>query len=241
MKTTIYNSDIFKYLFGYALSLFFTFSATAQEKFYRNLNDPNSGYWKLYTEPTSRTTNIKFFDASDRLLYEEVIPDKYIKLTDRNINRINQVFDQITGNQMVLTKVKTNPLPATPIHNNIKRKSVAKAPSEQVLNKSGSKIQINSVKISNSTKFYLAFENPDRERIDIYLKDDAGQVLYSEHVNCASYLRKFNTVGLHKGKYFLVVTTVNRKYKFTKLIEVGSEIPTLQIEQPDSFLVTNNK
>ncbi|PSR55362.1 hypothetical protein AHMF7605_18545 [Adhaeribacter arboris] len=238
MKTSIDLSAFARAWFSLIVALLLTFSAAAQEKFYRNPDDLSKGYWKLYTEPASRTAYIKFFDASDRLLYEEVIPDKYIKLTDRNVNRINQVFDQIVSNQMVLAKVKAEPLLVAPTRPLINRNEVKKTLITKKKDRTGSRIQITVFKIPDTTKFFLAFQNPNRERMKIYLKDAAKQELYSENINCAAYTQKFDTVGLDKGKYLLEVTTVNQKYKFAKLIKVGPDIPSLRIEQTDSLLAS---
>ena len=217
------------------ISLVLPFSVAAQDVHYRDPLEPSKGYWQLFTDAATRTTRVKFFDANKHLLYEEVIPNKYIKLTNRNINKLNQTFDLVTRNDLVSTKVKANPLLTFRSNRLTTRYGSSHHYPCQVSSSSlpepVSDIKLNTFSVSNTSKFYLAFQNPGRKRIKIYLLNKAKQILYSESVNTANYKRQFNLVGLHTGKYTLVVTTVDRKYRFTEQIIIGPSSRTLEIKQ----------
>jgi hypothetical protein len=215
-----------------------TFSAVAQEAHYRDPNNPGKGYWQIYTNAQTRSTSIKFFDSQKYLLYEEVIPGKYIKLTNRNINRINQTFDQITQNNLVVSKIKSDQLPA----NHTRKSAVGEKATHRNNNQNGgSKITLNTFKIPNTTKLHLTFQNPNRERIKIYLMNDAKQIIYDENVNRNYYNRNLDFAGLHPGKYMLVLTTTNRKFRYTEQIQIGGSSRTWQSSPPLPALITQLK
>lgn len=221
----------------FIIYLTLTFSVVAQNVQYRDPLQPSKGHWLLLTDAATRTTTIKFFDGQNNLLYEEAIPGKYIKLTNRNINRINQTFDLVTRNDLILSKVKANLLI-----------SLASNPSSQIRNtkyasqaNAGANIKLNTFKIPNTAKFHLAFHNPDRERIKIYVINNTKQVIYDENLNSAAYNRRYDFTGLHPGKYTLVLTTVNRKFRYTEEIIMGPTNQSWQPEKPVPALITSTE
>lgn len=217
----------------------FTFtlnSALAQEGHYRDPQDPTKGHWQLFTDATTLTTSIKFFDGQNHLLYEEVMPRKYIKLTKRNINQINLAFDLVTQNNLIRSKVKANPLLSI----------VSRPPSnfnqtKDARDYAGGNIKLNTYKITNTAKFYLAFQNPDRNRLKIYIMNEAKQIIYDERTNITNYKRRYNFSGLHAGMYTLVLTTDNRKFRYTEQILIGPTNKTWQPEKPAPALITSKE
>lgn len=247
MKTTFQFPVCCNTWYILAIYLVLSFSATAQDVHYRDPQDPSKGHWLLFTDPATLSTRIQFFDANKHLLYEEVLSDKYIRLTERNINRINQAFDLITQNNLVLTKVKANPL--SPVSNNqaFSRRNPAHRypgqPNASSLDNAGSNIKLHTFKIANTCKFYVIFQNPDQKGIRIQLKNEVGKILFTELVNSATYRRKFDFAGTLAEKYTLVVTSRDRKYRFIQQIEMRSfpATQTLEVKPATPALITSNK
>ncbi|MDQ4141133.1 MAG: hypothetical protein M3142_11495 [Bacteroidota bacterium] len=243
MKTVIYFFGSSKVWLLITACFFLFLPATAQEVQFRDPLNSAKGHWQLFTDATTRTTKVKFFDGKQNLLYEEELPEKYIRLTDRNINRINETFDLVTAKNLILTNVKANPLPPvitprTSKHRNPVRSKTRHSASANAI----SNLKIDTYKVADTFKFGLIFQNPDRERIRINLRNEAGKILYTNFVNSASYERQFDFSGLNTEKYTLEVISVDRKQKYTDQIVIRSTPSTrsLDVNQFSPALITGN-
>ena len=67
-----------------------------------------------------------------------------------------------------------------------------------------------------SLRFKLAFENPLRQKTQIYLLDKNNDVFFNEYATgTAQYVRAFNLSNLADGEYTFVVESGNDKLKKT--------------------------
>jgi hypothetical protein len=183
---------------------------------------------------------VKFYDANKHLVYEEVIPGKFIKLTGSNINRIHRAFDQVMDRKLVMARVKFSPLASPDFRrlesrNSLKRRSHAEQ-SAIYPKESASGIQAHVYKTGDTGKFNLTILNPGHERMSVYLFNKVNQHIYSEKVNEASYRRDFNFEGMPEETYKLVVITADKKFHYTKQIDMKPFTQTLEVQQPDSTL-----
>jgi hypothetical protein len=206
---------------------------TAQDIHYRDPNNPAKGYWQLFTDAESRTTNVKFFDANQQMLYQEIMPGRFIKLTNRNITRINLVFDQIAGKSMVEKSVKSASLTSADFKKLINRNSKKRYNNveESTLYKENpaSGLAVHTYQIADKTDYYLTIQNPQQEQVFIYLFNKINQNIYWEKVQKTDYRRKFNFEGMPQEEYKLVVTTADKKLKYTKKIDLRSTHRTQQV------------
>lgn len=217
-----------------ALAFFMaTGAATGQELHYRDLNDPQRGYWTLFTDASSQTTHIQFFNADKRLVYEESIPEKYIRLTRRNINKINQAFDRIMEQKLLKDQVKLSELSSARYRKLVRRhKSEARTSTDSFASCTSTDnlanrddfecgIQTTAYPLSNNKLYFqLTILNPLKERLFIFLYDTRNNSIYRERIYSINYRRTFNMEALRGGVYKLLVTNTNRKYKYIRYIEV---------------------
>ncbi len=242
MKNLIHPVNCFLFLW---LSWFLTQPAFAQTMQYRDPTNPDRGAWQITTDPGNKNTVIRFFDGNKNQLYEEIIPGKYIKLTNRNIARINQTFDQIVLKSMVATQVKADPLDSPTFRKlsdrQNKKQSRTSTAQASANSNSNSKLKAHAYQIGKSPRLQLIIQNPEQERIIIDLSDEQGQSLYHESFSILKYHRRFDLTGMSQGQYKLLVTTANRKQKYTRVLELKPPKPLFPENQSDSLRQVNQE
>ena len=72
-------------------------------------SNPVKGTGELTTDYKTKTTTVRFYNRQNQLIYEEAMPGRYVKLTKRNVYEINQAFDRMVDNQLVLATVRPSP------------------------------------------------------------------------------------------------------------------------------------
>jgi hypothetical protein len=221
------------------------FCVTAQNIQYRDPAFPEKGHWQIVTDPAANNTVIKFYDGQKNQIYEETISGKYIKLTDRNIARINKTFDQIAGKTMVLAQVKSDPFTSPAFrklsYRHLKKRSLTEKESTKSALNSASRLKVHAFQYYPTARFELNFQNPAQERLIIKVFNKVGQSVYHESSCRMHYKRSFDFEGMANGMYKLVVTTANGKFKYTKQIEIKPQTKPFPEKQPEPILVTSNE
>jgi hypothetical protein len=182
--------------------------------YYQSSLAADKGHWKLTTNYATRSTVIRFYDRENQVIYEEILPGQYIKLTDRNIETINQTFTRLVENQLVLDKIKPITLPeenssaayqanATPRDHPEENASVVNT---------DKRIGITFFKILDQRAFKLMFKNPSEDNVHIHIKNEAGELVYKELVkNARAYNRRFDLSHLEDGIYTFEITNTKEK------------------------------
>ncbi|GAA4414146.1 hypothetical protein GCM10023187_43220 [Nibrella viscosa] len=214
--------------------LLFSITGQAQQDTYaEEANYSGKGHWKLFTDNQSHSTIIKFYNAERRLVYEEVLAGKYIKLTDQNVYLINRVFDQIMENRLIAGSVKSAPLEAVMVSNRtavwtgpaLKPESIAGVNVHNGLNYN---IGLNTHLTDYNARqmLHVQVDNPERYRLYIRLQDRNGQTIYAETVTQPACLVKLNLTQLKAESYTLEVATPNKKYTYERKIVLGVATPS---------------
>jgi hypothetical protein len=77
----------------------------------RGYHPAKKGYWRLRTDYAKRFTLIEIFTWDKKLVYQERLPGKYLKLSLRNTQFLDQLCDRLLENQLIASQVKSLPLP----------------------------------------------------------------------------------------------------------------------------------
>lgn len=213
-----------------AFGLFFSLHAFAQNAYYQHHITTENGSWRLFTDYTSRSTIVKFYNASHQVIYEEIIPGKYIKLNKKNVRQLNQTLTLLSGNQLIASTVKSIDLLAE------QRPSLVDIPTallrdelktNRALN-SASGFRINADLLINAGKVNIIFENLRKNTIKIQLLDETGRTVYRDQTTLAGYSRTLNLRGMEPGKYRLHIKGEGIDFKRKIVLSYKNNHPHLQ-------------
>ncbi|QMW03992.1 hypothetical protein [Spirosoma foliorum] len=174
--------------------------------------DSSRGYWQLTTQASTRSTMVQFFGPDHHLLYEEIMPEKWVKLSRRNQKQFDQLLAKLVANQLLTDRIKTEALPPTPTEPEQPRVSV-KASTSSYANSTVNSYLVHAY-INQTGKLYLIVDNPDRYRYMVKVIDQGGQSLYEEFTNHDRYRRRLDLSSLPNDAYQVVVQIDNKPFVY---------------------------
>lgn len=188
------------------VGIFYTSNAIAQQNYYQ---PSQKGYYHISTQPDTRNTIVRFYNQNDELVYAETIQGKYIKMTKRNVRLLNRTLERLSASGLVASEVKATDLQADT------RPELHSLPTQRLRDElkvkqaesraANSQINIAIYSLVRPGKFKLLFENPQKKKIKILLKDERDFTLYEYNSFTAKYNRDFDLVGMKPGIYRLEV------------------------------------
>jgi hypothetical protein len=210
------------------ITLFFMLTSTilwAQgEEYHRDSDGSGKGYWSLYTDHNTRSTIIKFFNPEDELLYQEILPGQYVKLTTRNTRAINDAFTKYMKHTLVASEVRASMMTNTSAFSldeqefyppaTVDLSTYAYAPAEGT-----SSLRAIAFPLINPNRFRLMFDNPSGKYAMVSIRNARGQVLHSHTVDKPEYDRTFDFSRKQPGVYTLSVMANGQE--FIRFIDVS--------------------
>ncbi|UFH57148.1 hypothetical protein [Spirosoma sp. KNUC1025] len=209
--------------------------------------DSSKGYWRLKTLAASRSTLVQFFGPAGQLLYEENLPEKWVKLSRKNQKQFDQLLEQLLANQLLSSRIKTELLPPTPVLPTRARTTIRTSDSP---NATSATYRVHAY-VNPSGKLYLIVDNPDQLRYKILVADQQNRPLYEEFTNHEQYRRKLDlsalpnnawqvTVQIDKKPYIYKVRKQEARFAYSILPEsIISEKETTDPKQDDNKPVLN--
>lgn len=183
------------------------------------LIEPAKPYWRLQTEAGSRNTEVRFYDATDQLLYQETMSHQYVRLTPRNMARLDAILDRLVGGKLVASSLKVKPIDEMPteteLNNRAEYARQMATPTET--NRKGYPIQAYSHYQPKQNRLIVLVTNPDRHKMKISLWQEGrtpeayGELDYGPH-----YQQKLNLQNLPNGSYTLIVSSMDGNFRYTK-------------------------
>ncbi|GAB3336155.1 hypothetical protein GCM10027299_45890 [Larkinella ripae] len=210
--------------------LFFLFFGTgfvahAQSDYYAK-TDSSKAYWKIQTDFSSQNTLIRFFNNRHEPIYQETLPGRYVKLTNRNIRLFDEMLQRLLTNQLVSAEVKSHELMAAstgvPYHvisvpsSKPVSTSYFLAPVTEPLNISPMR---SDVAISDAGKLKVHAVNLLEEPMLVTLLDDQGRYIFKEKVALSHYSRTLNVTQLPEGRFRFEVSGAQKDYSYRLLIQ----------------------
>ncbi|GAB3270231.1 hypothetical protein GCM10027347_40790 [Larkinella harenae] len=203
----------------------FNSSVLAQSDYYARV-DSNRAYWKIQTDATNQKTLIRFFNRWHEPIYQEILPGRYVKLTNRNVRVFDEILDRLTNQQLVSAEVKSYALSSA------NAEVIYPAPSlplpgavitTYLLDESGASAEFNplrsDVSISDAGKLKLHVLNSLQKPLLITLMDEQGRYVYKEKAALLNYSRTLNLTRLHEGRFTLEVAGDKKDYRYRLLIQ----------------------
>ena len=188
-------------------------SSTSQSDQYAQATIPQQGYWRVMTQPQTRSTVVRFFNHDSQVVYEERLAGRYIKLNERNVARLDQTLARLTSGNLVASTVKTELLRA--------EKEYYKEQTAMPLATVPAGLFIESFPLISQDKLLVRFQNPEGYRMHIALRDERDRNIYNDSVVQKEYQRKFDLGQLASGVYTLVVSNYKGRVQHTQTFRLG--------------------
>lgn len=166
--------------------------------------DSSGSHWKILTDAKSRKTRVQFFASDQTLLYEEEIPEKWIKQNKRNRQRLDRLLADINANKLIVSRLRTQELSAEP---------VKAAASVQPENTSPADEQASyriHVAINSDGKIRLAVDNPKILRYKIEIVDYKERIIYQEFTSLGQY-RRYIDISPAISQAAQLILTIDKK------------------------------
>ncbi|WP_348073021.1 hypothetical protein [Dyadobacter sp.] len=167
-------------------------------------NESQNGHWRILTNAASRRTQVQFFGPDRQLLYEEALPEKWIKQNKKTQKQLDKLLAQILANQLLIARLKTEDLPPkltdpTTANLNVSQDRSSHSASYSV-----------HASINSDAKLYIVVDNPERFRYKIELLDYKQRSVYQEFTSHDHYRRRLDVSTL-PGDLLQVVVVIDKK------------------------------
>ncbi|MGA0555778.1 hypothetical protein ACO2Q8_03940 [Larkinella sp. VNQ87] len=196
------------------------FSAQAQPDAYYQ-----SCRWQLHTDAVSQATVVVFHDQQNRVIYRETLPGQHIRLTPKNVRRLDDICARLTNHQLVASVLPANALdqplsgsPETPVSRVSNPVSLLQWP----LPDSSQRGFRANVVPSPAFKVAVHYTNAGDEPVSVQLLDPNGHSVYRETSLHLKYKRYLDMGQLALGVYELVLSTTQYRYRYHLRIESGN-------------------
>jgi len=178
-------------------------------------DEPDKGYWQVYTDYKTGNTAIQFFNAAQQLVYKETLSRKYVKLTKRNIRRFDNLLTKLTAGNVLNSTVKTYDLVAdsrSTLRDVYRPEAVFAAPTN-----AHQTSESNVYVVRAAGRLRIILKNPYQEHFDVSIVDDQLRTIHYEGVNGSDYGRWFDMSNLAAGAYKLNIASPRMRlnYKLT--------------------------
>jgi hypothetical protein len=170
------------------------------------------GYWRLRTQYATRRTLIEIFDSRKRLVYQEQLLGKYLKLNRKNTQLLNQLCDRLLDKQLVASSIKASQLPEEINPGLLKGSSPDNdLTSSAVLPLNTVAFQANTL-LTKAGKLQAIFINPLKRQVSLQLWNANQELVYEEISFLSIYNRTFDLAGLPEGIYTLKIQRNQERY-----------------------------
>jgi hypothetical protein len=185
--------------------------------------DSARAYWQVKTLASSRSTRIQFFSAEHRLIYEEVLPGKYFKLTPYNQAVLDSTLQKVMNRQLLTSSLKTRVL-----------KTALPIQKEYILTAATQSISFVKDYKALGGKILLLLNNPGRHFIYVTLTCPGTEYCYSNKVRPPKnsktiYTQVVNVNRLSAGEYQLTLRQKKQQVTYQLRVQASSDQDQLGI------------
>ncbi|UFH57191.1 hypothetical protein [Spirosoma sp. KNUC1025] len=181
-------------------------------------SDSTRGYWKLYTDYSTRMTRVSFYSSQDELLYQEKIKDRYINLTKRTIRQFDNLLNRLVAHNLIAGQVKSYDLLASNQWTAVPKRVESRLNGE-VITSASSNVPTVNLEVVSSSQVKLSYLNPANEKLLITLANESYQFFYKKHTTANEYAGLLNVSHLPTGTYRLEVDGVKKTVQYQLIID----------------------
>ncbi|GAB3338563.1 hypothetical protein GCM10027299_50770 [Larkinella ripae] len=199
--------------------------------YYRADPSDRRAYWEVTTDYKTNGTAIRYFNADRQLLYQETLPKQLVKLTKRNVRRLDEALVKVTQNQPQPSHVRSVSLPANTENPRIARERLRVMDAERKASPADLMARIVPAADGFDAYITLFLYNPKQERVRIEVLNSKGYVVAQEYNNRLQCTYRFRMGNMPMGDYRVQISKVwETKPTFSDLITLSY--------QPSQVLIT---
>ncbi len=184
------------------------------------LADAPKPYWRVHTNPDSRSTTVQFFNKTDELIYEEALYGRYLHLNEQNAARLDQLLNRLTANNLVASELKTHDLLPERVFYKDRPKWLMPEAEPVSISPKKTSIHAEAISIAGTAKLLARLVNPSGHRVFIKIENQRGDTFYWDSVVQSEISRRFDLSALKDGFYTLRVNSYNNKDRYTQPFRV---------------------
>ncbi|GAB3915956.1 hypothetical protein GCM10028804_01500 [Larkinella terrae] len=173
-----------------------------------------SYHWQLHTDAVSQQTVVAFYDNHNRIIYQETLPGKHIRLTRKNVRRLDQTSRLLANKQLVTSTIQPDRI-------------LAQAPDSQML-EVPERFSLLGTAVPDSAfagfratvvptpgdRIALYYTQPDENLVSIMLLDPTGNAVYQEIISHLKYKRYLDLGNLGYGEFRLILSNSQYRYSY---------------------------
>lgn len=191
--------------------------------YYETRKTTPSGYWDVFANLQEHQTSIRYYGADQQLLHQEVLPNQLVKLTRKNVHRLNAALVKICQNELVSSNVRGVAMPATLEHPRLIREQKRMMD----LQRRASSMDVAARVIPSNdggAGFKVHVYNPHQERLRIDVLKANGQLVAQHFDQSVQRYLRFNMESMASGEYKVCISKVREKKPVVEnLISLGRQ------------------
>ncbi|GAB3922116.1 hypothetical protein [Larkinella terrae] len=205
-------------------------SVLAQDVAYYENSKPNpSGYWEVSTDYRTSGTAIRYYNPEQQLMHQEVLPNKLVKLTKRNVRRLNAALTSISLQKKEPSNVKTVALPTDNEDARVARTRRKMMHAERLASSEGISARVVPTSDGDNAILKLFIYNPHEERLRIDILTAKGNTVCQEFSKNFQQYHRFNLSYMPSGDYRVKI------YRIPDKAPTVNSLLTLSRKPSESF------
>jgi hypothetical protein len=218
------------------LSLLSAGSLFSQDVAYYDSTKANvPGYWEVSTDYRTNGTAIRYFNPDKQLMHQEVLPNKMVKLTKKNVRRLNATLTKVSLKQPETSNVKTVDLPIDNEDLRVVRERKRMMDAERRASSVGLMARIVATSDGSDAFLKMFIYNPHEEKLRIEIVNGSGHTVCQEYDRMFQHYYKFNMSTMPSGDYRVQIFKISeRKPAITNQV-------TLSRKPSQTFITTQEE
>jgi|GEM_PF-6970579 len=201
--------------------------------YYANEAGAPRAFWSLKTDYAIHGSVIRFFSADSQLVYQETLPNQFIKLTPQNVRKLDQTLARLVENQLVAQNVSVSPLPTDPaaLRKSAAEPQITNAPTGTFLANPAFRVECHLPE--DRPALHLLIQNTGPERLVLQVRARDRSLVYEHTTRLASSRHHINFSGMPAGIYRLSLKSLTGSYQEEILVNYqngGQAAPTVSLQ-----------
>ncbi|MFC5408369.1 hypothetical protein ACFPMF_03555 [Larkinella bovis] len=168
-------------------------------------------YWQMNTDYKTNGTTIRYYNADQHLMHQEVLPNRLVKLTRGNVRRLNETLLRIAQNQPKGSSVQSVTLPPNAENARMVRARNRNLRNERLASQVDVFARIVPSANENGAGVKVYFYNPHEENLRIDILNQQGRVVCTQYESRFQGGYRFNMAMMPEGDYRVQIVKIRQQ------------------------------